>query len=89
MQSDEHSSTANRSAEVAKTFTSIQNIGKTADLYGLYTKETKIGIVQGGEMFVLSIQAVDFRLERQYHGSIKSEQIRITKNEREAKLYES
>ena len=40
-------------------------------------------------MYVLSIQGVDFRRERQYHGTIKSEQIRITKNEREAKLYES
>ena len=89
MQSDELSSTAYRGAEVAKTFTFIHNIGKTTDLYGSNTTDMKIGIVQGGEMYVLSIQGVDFRRERQYHSSIKSEQIRITKNEREAKLYES
>ena len=89
MQSDELWSAANRCTEVAKTFTFVQNVRKTTDLYGPDTKEMKIGIVQGGEMYVLSIQTVDFRTERQYHDNIKSEQIRITKYEREAKLYES
>ena len=89
MQSDELSSTDNRGAEVAKTFNFIQILKEMLDLYGSSTKDTKISIVQGVEIIVLSVQTVDFRMEWQYHDSIKSEQIRITKNEREAKLYES
>ena len=52
---------------------------KNTNLYGIYKKDMKIGIVKGGEIFVLSVQAVDFPREWQYHKAIKSEQIRINK----------
>ena len=80
VQSDEISGSHKRPVEVAKTFEISSIIRKTANLYGENKLDTKIGIVQGGEISVLSVQAVDFPSERQYHKAIKSEQIRINKN---------
>ena len=76
-------------SEVTKTFTFEEKVTETEDLYAHNKCNTKIGIVQGGEICFLSVRGVDFCMERRYHDTIESEHIRITKNEREAKLYES